>query len=199
MGVTLCCVATPAAADETDTPLVLTIEDLERVAAQQSPGLPAAPASLETGFTRMQAATAPSATTRTPSERAASHAADAASGERVAPSWHEEYFRLKAIALKQAIARGEPVAFDDEAPAGGAAAEEEAAEEDATSRHRPGSDGPSCLYDRNGKLLHAPAGSNCRPNRRSRERVADSADQVCIFGLHGEILHAPSGRDCSAP
>jgi hypothetical protein len=111
-----------------------------------------------------------------------------------AGSWQEEYYRLKAIALKRALERGEAIHFGDEAPLEPAPA--------ATARRtNPGA--PTCVYHSDGRLIHAPKGIACRPDRNApasprttRAAVTGSGHSTCLYGIRGEVLYTPDGRTC---
>lgn len=178
-----------AGADEPGSPLVLTLEDLERVASRGKPGAPQRPGSDESGLTLID----PAAAIPPADHDSGQPAAAAPEADRVAPSWREEYFRLKALALRQAIARGEPVHFGDAPP--GPAAASEAGDEPPI----PTAGNRSCVYDRRGRLLHAPRGVACRPDQRQSQASRRAGEGACIYGLRGELLHAPPGRECDSP
>ena len=111
-----------------------------------------------------------------------------------ASSWQEEYYRLKALALRRTIERGDPIDFGDV----------EAARE-ANTRAKPSRfdfDTPrACLYDARDALIHAPNGQPCRPNRRDRNATTPRSNRVrhesCLYGTRGELLYSPAGQDCS--
>lgn len=112
-----------------------------------------------------------------------------------ASSWQEEYYRLKAIALKRALERGEAIHFGDEAPPPGSSIAEPVAKTEYSS--------PSCLYHSNGELLHAPEGVNCRADRSVPASPAANAStsktsphNTCLYGIRGKVLYKPAGRDC---
>lgn len=74
-------------------------------------------------------------------------------------SWRDEYYRLKALALRRAIASGELIDFGDAGP--GSSTD--------VSSNGPHGRGAlnipatrSCIYGAKGKLLHAPKGADCR-------------------------------------
>jgi hypothetical protein len=114
-----------------------------------------------------------------------------------AGSWQEEYYRLKAIALKRALERGEPIHFGDEAPPEPSSV--------ATAK-RSNDAGSSCVYRASGELLHAPDGIECRPHRSApaspsgsaaeSARAAGPGHSTCLYGTRGQVLYAPAGRTC---
>ncbi len=157
-----------------DGPIVLTNDDVVRIGGTvQTPE--------------------PATTERRPTQRTS--AATTAERERVADSWQEEYYRLKAEALRRAIERGEPIE-DDAAYAANGDAPPAKADEAPQRRSRP-----TCLYGHRGELIFKPAGMDCLENRRldasRRDETQGSRDHAsCLYGLQGEILHQPIGRTC---
>jgi hypothetical protein len=166
--------ARPAHAD--DAPILLTNEDVAR----------------------LRGAKADEPKAQKPAERDAAPPVDSttasiASRERVADSWQEEYYRLKALALQRALARGEPIEPDEPFVGAYEAVPAEVAGPEAGE--------PSCFYGSRGQLIHAPEGVTCRQNRRietsARGEMPGSKDMAsCLYGLHGEVLHTPPGKIC---
>jgi hypothetical protein len=74
-----------------------------------------------------------------------------------ATSWQEEYYRLKSIALKRAMERGDPIYFGEPA-----APASPAAEAPNAFRATAGSASRACIYARDGALVYAPPGRSCR-------------------------------------
>ena len=79
-------------------------------------------------------------------------------------SWQDEYYRLKAEALRRALERGDPIPLADILEDGPAAP---SAEPIPSSAHE---NGPACVYGADGKLIYSPRGVACRPvHRGSRQ------------------------------
>jgi hypothetical protein len=132
-------------------PIVLTTDDLERMKAR-----------MKTGDADADGATliiVPTADRPHARSRARGHRPGHAPPDFDAPatSWQEEYYRLKAIALKQAMERGDPIYFGEPA-----APASPAAEVPDAFQARVGSAKPACIYARDGALVYSPPGNTCR-------------------------------------
>jgi len=153
-------------------------------------------------------------------EMSARRSGSGAKGESPANSWQEEYYRLKVLALKRAIERGDPIHFGD-APSGGidggigGGINGGEGEGPGTSASRRASGraaiapvasaGPACLYGAGGDLLYAPDGLNCRQHRSDPHAGATAgttsnatSHDSCLYGTGGEVLHQPKGEDCDS-
>jgi hypothetical protein len=202
--IALVTVAAPAlAGGASDEPIVLTNDDVKRLKKPSSEGgngatggrlviVPSgdgAPAAAPAN----DLASAPSA----PSAPAPVSAPAAAS----ATSWQEEYYRLKTLALQQAMERGEAIHFGDVPDGAGPAAPSPGPAASGTSSSaRYGATGPSCVYGTNGRLIHQPSGMGCSPVRlrglSPNANGTGTGSARCLYGIHGEVLHAPVGREC---
>ena len=132
--------AAPLGAEEGEPggPILLTNEDVERITGSKSTAAEAQ------------------------SDRAAPQARSSAPADpdRIADSWQEEYYRLKAQALQRALDRGERIE-----------SVEPAAEAPGTPPAKPDlgssySSEPTCLYGRRGKLILGPRGVDCPQHRQ---------------------------------
>jgi len=176
----------PALAGRSDeAPVMLTNEDVARLHSK-SPG---ARPSQEPSAKRERAAAPPARKPATPSQDAAKQSLGSAPS-----SWQEEYYRLKALALKGALERGDPIDFRD----GGAA------RLSAPGPASPADDTPAvpskpaCMYASDGSLIYGPPGRGCSADRKSRSVTRPASSSVaCIFGTEGELLHQPAGRTCA--
>ena len=134
-------------------PIVLTSEDLARVKAKQQA---AGAAGEDTTLIIV-----PTSDQREKGRRAGSRrrysGADEPDFEAPATSWQEEYYRLKAVALKQAMERGDPIYFGEPAAPADAGADKS----DAPFATRTPGMG-TCIYARDGELVYAPPGQSCR-------------------------------------
>jgi hypothetical protein len=132
-------------------PIVLTTDDLERMKAK-----------LKTGDADADGATlilVPTSDRPHARSRARAHRPGHAPPDFDAPatSWQEEYYRLKTIALKRAMERGDPIYFGEPA-----APASPAAETPNAFRATAGSTNRACIYARDGALVYAPPGRSCR-------------------------------------
>jgi hypothetical protein len=111
-------------------------------------------------------------------------------------SWQEEYYRLKTLALKQAMRRGDPIELADE----GGATPGPAAPSSEESVQPAMSTGPACMYASDGALFHAPTGMKCAVSRALRSAARPVSErrgtESCIYGKRGQVLHRPAGRSC---
>jgi hypothetical protein len=111
-------------------------------------------------------------------------------------SWQEEYYRLKTLALREAMERGDPIDLGDE-------------RETRPAPAAPGSEGPAqlaiatgpaCMYASDGTLFHTPPGMKCAKSRASRSAARPVSEHKgfasCIYGKRGQVLHRPAGRSC---
>jgi hypothetical protein len=179
----------PQARCEDDTsPILLTNEDIDRIRAKAKAGKQPAVGLIVNGASSEVAGAAPPQTQAAP-------AAPSRAPTPQAGSWQEEYYRLKAVALRQAIERGESIGFTD-----GMAARPSTAnspKESAASAFTLPAMGPSCMYGPDGRLLHQPTGLRCPDSRGAPvSGRAPSKHNSCIYDQAGDVIHTPAGRHC---
>jgi len=132
-------------------PIVLTSEDIERVKAKQKSGDADDSSLIIVPTPEPPRANAPAWPRQ---HRPGDEPLDF---DTPATSWQEEYYRLKAVALKQAMERGDPIFFGE--PAAPASPPDE---ESHASRVTSGAGRRACIYARDGELVYAPPGQSCR-------------------------------------
>jgi len=183
-------VSAPAASAEDDArPIVLTNEDIDRIRAQPATDEPRGPGLILTGVT--SEAPAPEATGGDTHPAAPAPGAGPQAG-----SWQEEYYRLKAMALRQAIGRGESIDFMD--AIGPAQAESASRDEHRAVEISVPAAGPACMYGKGGILFHQPAGVQCGATRgEAVRRRSSSKYDSCVYDADGGVIYTPTGRRCN--
>jgi hypothetical protein len=175
-----------------DGPIVLTNEDVERLKNSATGG-----GQSERGSGLI---IAPEADAALSAERSGPPATPSAGNH--APSWQEEYYRLKTLALQRAMEQGNATHFGDVADGLPARRAPPAAAPASSARPSYASTGPSCMYGTNGELIHGPSGMDCSTVRvrgaATHVGAAGQGQAICLYGIHGEVLHAPPGRDCKS-
>jgi len=201
--IALVAVAAPAlAGGASDEPIVLTNDDVKRLTKPAGDGATGGRLVIVPSGGGAPAAAPANDFASAPNAPSAPAPVSApAPGPASATSWQEQYYRLKTLALQQAMERGEAIHFGD-VPDGAApaAASPSAAASGTSSSARYGATGPSCVYGTNGRLIHQPSGMGCSPVRlrglSPNANGAGSGSARCLYGIHGEVLHAPVGREC---
>jgi hypothetical protein len=181
-------VAPEARCEDDASPIVLTNEDIDRIRAKAKAGKQPAVGLILSGASSEVAEAAPQPIQAAP-------AAPSPASAPQAGSWQEEYYRLKAVALRQAIERGESIDFTDGMP--GAVSTSSSPKESAAAAFTLPTMGPSCMYGPDGRLLHQPTGLRCPDSRRApqSDRVP-SKHNSCIYDRTGDVIHTPAGRPC---
>jgi hypothetical protein len=183
--------APDARADEHAQPILLTNEDIDRIRSQPTSAEDAGKGLILTSDPA--AASVASPPPALPAARAEARPATPALGTGPeAGSWQEEYYRLKAMALRQAMERGESIDFSD-----GMMLRRSAAGDDAAAALALPAAAPSCMYGPNGSLLYQPEGIRCGATRNeATHRQSSGKHDSCLYDHGGNVIHAPAGRRC---
>jgi hypothetical protein len=195
--------AVPTRADDDETPILLTNADVDRMRGQTasadraSAPDPADGVDLsDTGLVLTHRSGDWALWEEAEPEAPAAAPASPPDSQPLAGSWQEEYYRLKALALRQALERGETIDFSD-GDAGPPAAAASAGGPEAPPSRPLSEREPACMYDARGTLIHQPDGGHCSERRvRSAPRPGLSRHDSCMYDRRGEVIHAPNGIDC---